>query len=173
MFMIEIRRLTDADALNVLPELVALLQDAVDGGASVGFLPPLSADAAEAYWRGTLGELADGTRLLLVAVDGAAVVGTVQLSLAMKPNARHRAEVQKLMVLRSARNRGIGRRLMARIEDAARASGRTLLVLDTETGSPAESLYRKCGYTLAGVIPGYALSADGTAHPTSLFYHIL
>jgi hypothetical protein len=49
---------------------------------------------------------------------------------------------------------------VAAAEREAARLGRTLLVLDTETGSPADRLYRRLGWTAAGAIPGYALSAD-------------
>ena len=109
-----IEALTPATAEAARPALVALLRDAVDSGASIGFLPPLSEAEAGAYWDGVAGALDDGSRVLLVARDAAAgIVGSVQLDLAMRANARHRAEVSKLMVHRAARRRGIGRALMA------------------------------------------------------------
>ncbi|MFI4921654.1 MAG: GNAT family N-acetyltransferase, partial [Gammaproteobacteria bacterium] len=79
-----------------------------------------------------IAKVEQGTRVLLVAraADGS-LVGTAQLDTETMPNGAHRAEVQKVCVLRSARGQGIGRQLMVAIEDAARAAGRTLLVLDT------------------------------------------
>jgi hypothetical protein len=46
----------------------------------------------------------------------------------------------------------------------------TLLNLDTETDSPAESLYRSEGWTRAGVIPDYARTPSGVLRPTTIFY---
>jgi len=164
----------DADrAAALLPSLVALLQDAVDGGASVGFLPPLAAAEAEAYWRGLLPEVADGTRLLFAATAGDEVLGSVQLGLAQRANSRHRAEVQKLLVHSRARRQGLGTRLMQTAEAAALAAGRRLLVLDTLLGSPAELVYQRLGYTSCGVIPHYAEVGDGSLQPTHLFYRFL
>ena len=94
----------------------------------------------------------------------------MQLELALRPNGRHRAEVQKLMVHTSRRNRGIGSALMREIEKVAAQCERSLLVLDTRQGDTAEGLYLKMGYILAGRIPRYALSATGELHTTSLFY---
>lgn len=161
--------------------LVALLQDAVDSGASVGFLPPLDASEAAAYWDGVVQAMRAGSRLLLIARDAAAgdvgiaagVVGTVQLDLAMQPNARHRAEVAKLMVHRSARRHGIGRTLMLAVEEHARRIGRTTLVLDTRQGDPSEALYRSVGWQVAGAIPRYAESADGRLHATAFYWKLL
>ena len=101
------------------------------------------------------------------------MVGTVQLELATKPNARHRAEVQKLMVLQSQRGQGIGKLLMEAIEGVAQEHNRMLLVLDTRQGDTAEQLYRKIGYVEAGIIPSYARNAAGSLDATVLFYKLL
>jgi acetyltransferase len=148
--------------------LAALLMDAVDGGASVGFLCPLTKDEALAYWRGVRRELEQGLVMLAAHEDGR-LVGSVQLALAQKANARHRAEVQKLLVLREFRGRGIGEALMHAIEEEARRVGRWLLVLDTAT-SAAERLYRRLGYERAGAIPEFAESSAGGFDATVLYY---
>src|SRR5437667_11280627 len=76
------------------PKLVALLQDSVNSGASVGFLPPLPVEVAEEYWLETLNEVSRGKRVLLVSREGEAVTGAVQLALVTKQPSLHRAEVQ-------------------------------------------------------------------------------
>ena len=152
------------------PALIALLQDAVASGASVGFLPPLDTETASAYWQDVEKDLAAGSRVLLAAFDGQNLLGAVQLDLAQKPNARHRAEIQRLLVFRVARRQGVGSSLMAEAEDAARARGRTLLVLDTRAGDSAERLYRALEWTEAGRIPAFARSADGRLEATVLFF---
>jgi acetyltransferase len=156
-----------------LPELVTLLQDAVASGASIGFLPPLSQEEAQEYWTAILEDIAQKKRVLLIARHSAQVVGAVQLELATKPNARHRAEVQKLFVLQHERKRGIGRLLMEAIEPIARELGRTLLVLDTRLGDHAEHLYRTLRYVEVGIIPSYAQNATGTLDATVIFYKLL
>jgi ribosomal protein S18 acetylase RimI-like enzyme len=154
-------------------ELVTLLEDAVDSGASIGFLPPVSVDEATAYWRSVADAVGEGSRVLLIARDGDRVAGSVQLDLALRPNARHRAEVAKVMVHRAARRRGIGRALMVALEEEARRLGRTTLVLDTRQGDPSEGLYRSLGWHFAGAIPGYARSAGGTLDGTAIYYKLL
>lgn len=160
--------------------LIALLTDAVDSGASVGFLPPLAEAEADAYWQTVAAAVREGTCVLLVArvAEGADagegdVVGTAQLLLATRPNARHRAEVAKVIVHTKARRRGLGRALMLAVEDRARRLGRTTLVLDTRRGDPSEPLYTSVGYRLAGAIPAYAESADGTLDPSAFYYRLL
>jgi ribosomal protein S18 acetylase RimI-like enzyme len=163
-------RLSPAELLGSAKELSAVLVDAVEGGASVGFVKPVDLDAAAVWWEGLAGPVAEGTLIVWVARIGGRLQGTVQLKLVHTANGRHRAEVAKLMVHRGARGRGLGRRLLALAERAAAEAGATLLLLDTQTGSVAEALYRKAGWTAAGVIPDYATDPDGVLRSTTLFY---
>jgi GNAT superfamily N-acetyltransferase len=146
--------------------------DCVEGGASVGFMAPLSHARVEAFWRLVADDVAAGKRMLLVAEDGAThkVFGTVHLVLAQPDNQPHRADISKMLVHRSVRRRGIGALLMRAAEDAARAAGKTLLVLDTVTGGDAERLYLRMGWTKVGVIPGFALWPDGRPCATTYYY---
>jgi ribosomal protein S18 acetylase RimI-like enzyme len=169
-----IESLEPADAARQRAALAGLLRDAVDSGASLGFLPPLSAAEAAAYWDTVVAGLRDGRRVLLVARDADdGIVGAVQLELESRANAAHRAEVTKLMVHRSARRRGLGRALMLACEAEARRRGRTALHLDTRQGDPSEALYRALGWQFAGAIPRWAKSADGTFHTTVLYCRFL
>jgi len=169
----DVELLTSQTAQRKMGDLVELLQDAVDSGASVGWLPPLSREAATEYWRAIFTDVGAGHRFLLAALDDKRVVGSVQLELATKANALHRAEVQRLIVHRSARRRGIGESLMLELEGLAREHGRTLLVLDTRQGDPSELLYQKIGYVKAGAIPSYARSADGALDATAFYYRLV
>lgn len=169
----KILSLTANQAIEILPELAALLQDVVDNGGTVGFLPPLSLEDAIAYWREVVSALKGSHRILLIAKVDNALVGTVQLDLATRQNARHRAEVMKLMVHSRFRRQGIASALMRAIEQHARDAGRTTLVLDTREGEPSEQLYRNLGYIKSGAIPEYAESADGSLHTTVIFYKLL
>jgi len=145
------------DDLDMLSEV---LHAVVHGGAGVSFFVPFSIDEARAFWRDkVLPGVRAGTRRVVVARLGSRIVGTVQLDLATPPNQRHRADVAKLLVHPIARRRGVARALMARLEAIALAEGRTLLTLDTVTGSDAEPLYRSLGYIAVGVIPRYARAA--------------
>jgi len=170
---LELRRLDGADFDAAIPDLAAILADAVAGGASVGFLLPFSSDDAEAWWRSLGRDVARGSVIVIVARLDRRVIGTAQLRLAQLPNARHRAEVAKVLVHRSARRRGIATALMSEIERIAIADGRTLLLLDTIADSEAEPLYAKLGWTRAAEIPRYAGMPDGELRPTVIFYRDL
>ena len=137
-----------------------VLHATVHAGAGVSFFVPFSIDQAGAFWREkVLPAVRAGTRRVLVARIDSRIVGTVQLDLAVPPNQRHRAEVTKMLVHPAARRRGIGRALMQALEPIALSEQRTLLTLDTVTGSPAEPLYLSLGYIPVGVIPNYARSS--------------
>jgi GNAT superfamily N-acetyltransferase len=170
---IAIQRLDAPTVERLTPQLITLLQDAVESGASLGFWRPLSDDHAQAYWREVIAEVAAGTRRLLVALRDGAALGSVQLALATKQNAAHRAEIQKLMTLRAARRQGIARALMDAVERLALQEGRTLLFLDTNTDSDAERVYPALGYHRVGVIPRYSVESDGRERATTIFYKSL
>lgn len=151
--------------------LAALLADAVDGGASLGFLTPLDPAEAAGWWQEVAEEAERGVRDVWAALgpDGE-LLGAVTLVRTDKPNGRHRGEIARLIVHRAARGRGLGARLLEAAEAHAAREGLTLLVLDTQTDSPAEGLYRKAGWTPAGVIPDFAADPTGVLRPTTLYY---
>jgi GNAT superfamily N-acetyltransferase len=166
-----IRRLEAQDAYACVPALADLLIDCVEGGASVSFMLPISRDTAYEFWRGVAQGVARGERILLVAEDAEGrIVGTVQLVTAQPENQPHRADVAKMLVSRRARRQGVARRLMAAVDEAALAAGKTVLVLDTVTGGDAERLYQRAGWQRVGVVPNYALMPDGKYCSTTYFH---
>jgi GNAT superfamily N-acetyltransferase/predicted enzyme related to lactoylglutathione lyase len=165
---IAIRRITALGDDDVAA-LTALLVDCVGAGASVGFLQPLDAGRAEAFWRGVAADVASGRRAFLVAEDETGIAGTVHLLLAQPENQPHRADLTKLLVHPRARRRGVGTALMGAAEELARELGRTVIVLDTVPGSDAERLYLRLGWQRVGVIPDFALLAAGGLAPTVVF----
>jgi GNAT superfamily N-acetyltransferase len=152
--------------------LAAVTIDVVQGGASVGFMLPLSAERATTFWRSCQAAVERGERILFVAEDPATnrIVGTVQVILAMPDNQPHRGEIAKMQVHSSMRRRGLGAALMCTAEAAARDAGKTLLVLDTVTNSDAHRLYSKLGWVPVGEIPDFALWPQGGYCPTTFFY---
>lgn len=155
-----VKRITAPQALDLLASLGELLRDCVADGANINFILPLSIEEALEFWRGLLPALESGHRHLYIAETEKRIAGTVQLDLIKMPNQAHRCEVAKLMVHPDFRGRGIARALMARHEEDARAFGRTLITLDTKTGSEAETLYTSLGFQTAGQIPGFAREPD-------------
>jgi acetyltransferase len=171
---VTIHRLAPDEIAANVPALSALLEDVVGGGASIGFLWPMSPGEADTFWRSCIAPVAEGSKVFLVARNEAGeIIGTGQLDLATRANGLHRAEIMKLMVHPSARRHGIGRALMLALEAEARRLGRTTLHLDTVSGAPAEHLYRALGWTLVGGIPNYATDTSGTPEKNAIYYKLL
>ena len=165
-----IRRLRALDGAQI-QGLADVTRDCVEGGASIGFMLPLSNERALAFWRGIADSVARGERALLVAEDTAgAVIGTVQVVLAQPNNQPHRGDIAKIQVHRRARRLGLGAALMRAAEQMAADEGKTLLVLDTVTGGDAERLYARLGWERCGVIPDYALWPNGGLCDTTVFF---
>ena len=153
---------TDRD----VDDLATLLVDTVEGGASVGFLLPLGHDEAEAWWREVLAD--ELTDTWVARDDEGRILGSVRLTLAWKPNSRHRGEISKLMVAPRARRQGLASRLMDVAERAAWDRDLRLLLLDTETDSPAQPFYLARGWRVVGVIEDYAATPYGEPAATTI-----
>jgi GNAT superfamily N-acetyltransferase len=167
-----IRRLRSVDDAQV-EELANVLIDCVEGGASVSFMLPLTRERATAFWRKVAHGVAAGDRALLVAEDAEGICGTVQLVFDLPENQPHRADLAKMLVRRRARKQGLGAALVKAAEGTARDCGKSLLVLDTVTGSDAERLYARMGWQRVGDIPRYALWPQGGFCSTTVFYRDL
>ena len=172
--------MTRISSLNVehaheqLEALIELLSDAVQSGASVGFVQPLETLEAQTYWHGVIADLERDSRVLLIAELDGRVVGTGQLILEARANAVHRAEVSKVLVHSAARRRGIGKALMRALEREALSRHRTLLHLDTRAGDHSEALYESVGYTLIGGIPNWARHpTDDALEANAIYYKVI
>jgi ribosomal protein S18 acetylase RimI-like enzyme len=153
-----------------LKSLALLLVDAVESGAAVSFLAPLTAGQAQDWWRRNFASSASGATCF-VARDTEGIAGCVQFHPSWAPNQPHHADVMKLLVHRRARRRGVATQLMQALEAEAGSAGFRLLTLDSKRGDAGESLYRRLGWTTVGTIPRYALDPDGvTLHDTVVFY---
>jgi GNAT superfamily N-acetyltransferase len=168
--VIRVEQLTPAAFRGAVPRLGEVLADAVNAGAGVSFMLPFGRDDGAAYWADQTSAVDGGRKIVFAAYDGANLVGTVTLDKAWPPNQPHRADISKMLVHSSHRRRGVGKLLLAALEDAARRQGMTLLTFDTVEGSAAEAFYRDLGFTCIGYIPGYAYSPTGKLDGTAIFY---
>jgi GNAT superfamily N-acetyltransferase len=167
-----LRRLHEVDDTQI-DALAGVLIDCVEGGASVGFMHPLTRDRAVAFWRRVAQGVATGERALLVAEDAQGLCGTAQLVFDLPENQPHRADLSKMLVHRRVRRQGLASALLRAAEATARDCGKTLLVLDAVTGGDAERLYERMGWQRVGAIPGYALFPQGGLCSTTVFYRDL
>ncbi|MEU4200383.1 GNAT family N-acetyltransferase [Streptomyces sp. NPDC045470] len=165
-----ITHLTPAAFDRSVPGLAALLAETVAGGSSLGFVAPFDHDAAAAWWRTQRPAVADGTLDIWVTEASEGITGTISLAHPGKPNGRHRAEIVKLLVHHAARGQGLGRALLTTAEQSAARSGFRLLLLDTESDSAADRLYRSTGWTPYGTVPAYATGPEGELRDCTFFY---
>ena len=150
--------------------LCEILIEAVASGGSVSFMHPLSPESAADFWNASLAAASRGERIVLGAFDHDDLVGTVTLLLDLPPNQPHRAEITKMMTRISHRHRGVATALLDAAEETAIAHGRMLLVLDTAVDDGASGLYERVGFTLAGIIPDYALKPHGGLTGTLVYW---
>jgi ribosomal protein S18 acetylase RimI-like enzyme len=137
---------------------------------ALGALNSMGRGVLERSYRDVVAALDDRDRVLLVAEEDEEIVGMVQLALSGATNADHRAEVQRIGVAADARGRGIGRQLMAAVEEAGRRSGVTLLWLTTHEGTDACLFYEAIGYAKMGTMPNYSRRPDGTLWPGAFYF---
>lgn len=160
---------------KTLSDLTQVLIDCVEGGASVSFMLPLTSSKSEQYWQQAIASAEKKERVILVAEDLVTntIIGTVQIILNLPENQPHRADISKMLVHRNARKRGIGGALLRAVDEVAVEEQRSLLVLDTATGSDAERLYDRNGWKRLGEIPEFALWPTGELCSTTVFYRRL
>jgi len=156
-----------------IEQLAEVVMSCVEGGASIGFMAPLTRERAVAFWKRVAQGVGAGERVLLVAEDAQGICGTVQLILDLPENQPHRADLVKMLVHRRARRQGLGEALMRAAEAAAREAGRTILVLDAVTHGDAARLYERLGWVRVGDVPNFALMPDGAPCSTTYYYRDL
>ena len=144
----EIRDATAADWAGIWPFLSAIVR----GGETYTLPPDLDEAAARAFWmRGRT----------LVAVDGAAVLGTAKIVPNQQGPGAHVANAS-FMVDPAHTGKGVGRALGAAALDRARADGYRAMqfnaVVETNTG--AVRLWQSLGFTILATVP------EAFHHPT-------
>ncbi|KAJ3789417.1 acyl-CoA N-acyltransferase [Lentinula aff. detonsa] len=186
---------------SIIPELAVLLKSCVDSNITMNFIQPFSLEDASEFWLSAEDNVKQGKQFVVIAQEAKerpepkaqaggllhdpsdqegtddhvikppVILGCVILYLSQLPNAKHRGEVGKLIVGKEHRKRGIGKMLLSCLEDKAREHGRTILVLDTQTGSGAELFYEHIEYTKVGVIPDVTMAPDGTQYTSCTFFY--
>jgi GNAT superfamily N-acetyltransferase len=142
----------------------------MEAGMALGAGPGSDLGVLERSHRAALEEF---DRIVVVAERDGEVVGMAHLAPSRATNAPHRAEVQRVAVARELRGTGVGRALMAAVEEAALGRGLTLLWLTTHEGSGACAFYEAAGYTKLGVMPAYSQRPDGTLSPAAFYFRDL
>jgi ribosomal protein S18 acetylase RimI-like enzyme len=154
---IEIRAATPADAPAIGRVHVESWRETYRGVMPVQLLDSLSAVVRAAMWQGAL-EREPPVLLFVAQLTGGDVVGFAGGG-ARRGNAPpHDAEVYAIYVLRTARHRGCGRRLMAALAAALRARGfESLCLWVLRENAHARRFYERLG----GQVVGERTQVDG------------
>ncbi len=138
---VAIRRATPDD----LPAIIAMLADDPLGALREDYREPLPPPYVEAF-----AEIdADPRQHLMVATEGAAVLGVLQLTIIpyLTYRGRRRGLVEGVRIAKAARGRGLGRQLLLWAIDAARREACHLVQLTTDKRRPeAVEFYRALGF---------------------------
>jgi len=162
-----------AAAVSASRRLAELLVTCVTEGATVSFLPPMDLDRARAFWQQATRDVGAGRRMIIAGWQDATLAACGSLYLDLAENQPHVAEAQKILVHPSARRAGMGRRIMASLQQAARDAGRTMIILDTRAGDAGEALYRAAGFREYGRLSGHAVDAARRPIETVFLYKVL
>ena len=98
-----------------------------------------------------------------ITVFGARIDGELVGVGAIRKLDAHHAELKSMHTLAKSRGSGVGRAMVAHIEDFARSSGIERMSLETGTNEafkPARELYKSLGYNSCDAFGDYVLSED-------------
>jgi putative acetyltransferase len=98
-----------------------------------------------------------------ITVFGARIEGEVVGVGAMRKLDAHHAELKSMHTLAKSRGSGVGKEMVAHIEDFAKTSGVKRISLETGTNEafkPARELYKSLGYQSCEAFGDYVLSED-------------
>ncbi|KAI0876809.1 acyl-CoA N-acyltransferase [Hypoxylon argillaceum] len=174
------RLLSPSEDAHLVPYLAAIHAACIHQDAMVAtFLPPLNYDKLLAYWREAIGDVRKGTRLIAIQLDesepgspakGPELKGVVMLGMPQTETFTHQGSLEKLMVSPAFRQRGAARAMIQVLEKEAVGRGRKLILLSTEVGSPAATMYPKLGYVEYGRVPGCSIGPGGHMVDDVFFY---
>lgn len=133
-------------------EIHAVVADVVSSGGAVGWTTPPTRAASDGWVTELLGT---GGRLVAARVDGrVAALGT--WSRLPAEVLAHNGEVRRVMVHRSARGLGLGRRITSSLIEDARAVGVEQLLCDVRGNNHAAiALYASLGFREYGRLPDF------------------
>jgi ribosomal protein S18 acetylase RimI-like enzyme len=152
-----------------LEDLCDAADAAIKAGGGFGWLRAPPRHIMEAFWRGVL--LVPERRLFAARLDGT-ICGSAQL---VRPPRNNEAQAFAAQMMSNfiapwARGHGLARQLVVAVEDAARASGFSILNLDIrDTQTAAIQLYESLGYERWGTHPAYA-RVDGQTIPGHFYF---
>ena len=155
------------------PPPLAIGPEPITGPVAAALIAALNAELSARYpepgathFRLDPDEVAPGSGAFLVVRRddrpvGCGALRTVRDPALVRTFGPRAGELKRMYVAPEARGQGLGRVLLARLEDEARALGLARLVLETGTRQPeALALYRRAGFAEIPPYGEYAASSD-------------
>ncbi|KAK4100322.1 hypothetical protein N658DRAFT_428085 [Parathielavia hyrcaniae] len=147
------------------------------------FLPPLTNEKLLPWWKQRIAEAATGTRVIVLLLPdtppgkkppGTDLRGLAMLKLSETETGSFRGQIDAVLVDRKHRRQGGAKMLVAALEYEASRRGRSLLLVDTETDSAGETVFKKLGYIEIGKVPHFSRTlANGKKGETFLYKEFL
>ncbi|KAK3939805.1 hypothetical protein QBC46DRAFT_262381 [Diplogelasinospora grovesii] len=166
-----------------LPYMAALHASCIMADQMVGpFLPPLANERLLAWWKERIAEANQGTRVIVLLLpdtcvpesahkpQGPELRGLAMLKLSQSETGSFRGHIDAVLVGRNFRRQGGARQLVLALEFEAAKRRRTLLLVDTETGSVAEEAFKKFGYVEIGKVPQFSRGLHNGKKGETFFY---
>ena len=169
---IPIRRLERVDDEQIVA-LADVLIDAIDSDAGVSFLHPLEPVRAQAFWREVAEDVEAAGAPCSSQRTRTASSARCSSSSRSPRTSRTGPTCRRCSSTGAPAAAGLGAALLEAAEQTGRDCGKTLLVLDTNTGSDAERLYARMGWTRVGEIPDFSIQPRGGLRATTVFYKVL
>jgi ribosomal protein S18 acetylase RimI-like enzyme len=157
---------------NDLNDLCDATDDAIADGGGFGWVDLPAREIMERYWQGAI--IMPNRDVFLARLDGV-ICGTVQMVHSPQHNQAqsHAVHLTSHFVAPWAREYGLARMLVNRVEQQARVMGKTVINLDVrETQEAAIKLYQSLSYENYATHPAYAY-INGHYVAGKYFYKIL
>ncbi|KAK0701832.1 hypothetical protein B0T26DRAFT_659649 [Lasiosphaeria miniovina] len=165
---------------HLVPYIAALHASCITIDHMIGpFLPPLTNEKLLPWWKERLAEANQGTRVIVLLLPetapGAKPVGTdlrglAMLRLSSSETASFRGRIDAVLVNQKYRRQGGAKTLVDALEYEAAKRGRTMLRVNTETGSVAEAAFKKFGYIEIGKVPQFSRVLSNDKKGETFFY---
>ncbi|KAK0645667.1 hypothetical protein B0T16DRAFT_390245 [Cercophora newfieldiana] len=165
---------------QLIPWIAALHASCITQDHMVGpFLPPLTNEKLLPWWRERIAEVNAGTRVIVLLLaqttpakkaEGRDFRGLAMFKTSDVETGTFRGHIDAVLVNQKYRRQGGARALVRALEYEAARKGRTLLLVDTETGSVAEAAFKSFGYVEVGKIPAYSHVLPNGKRGGTFFY---
>lgn len=169
---LSIDHVTEELSLSDLNDLCDATDDAIESDGGFGWVKLPARDIMERYWQGAI--IMPHRDVFLARLDGI-ICGTVQMVHTPQHNEAqsHSVHLTSHFVAPWAREHGLARMLVTRVEQQAKSIGKMVVNLDVrETQEAAISLYESMGYNHYATHPAYAY-VDGHYVAGKYYFKIL